>query len=296
VFTGPSPLELAAPADRRGAVLAREDAADHESSFVADPFMIRVGDTWHMFFESMEGTATRRGVIAHATSADGHRWTYHGVVLSEPFHLSYPQVFRVGSEVYMVPESSDAGRVQLYRADPFPERWTPVATLLSGPFLLDSTLFEHEGRWWMFTTTDIVRGTLRLFHAPALEGPWVEHPSSPVIDGDLRFSRSAGRVVSDRGRLFRFAQDCRETYGRAVEPVEITRLDPLGYEEVRPLDGPTLSGSGTGWNKDGMHHVDAHRLADGSWIACVDGWRWRLRRPREMLLWVRGHLRRMGFD
>jgi hypothetical protein len=33
-----------------------------------------------------------------------------------------------------------------------------------------------------------------------------------------------------------------------------------------------LSASGRGWNAGGMHHVDVHRLEDGYWLACVDGW------------------------
>jgi hypothetical protein len=33
-----------------------------------------------------------------------------------------------------------------------------------------------------------------------------------------------------------------------------------------------LEGSGAGWNGERMHHIDAHRLDDGSWIACVDGY------------------------
>jgi hypothetical protein len=33
-----------------------------------------------------------------------------------------------------------------------------------------------------------------------------------------------------------------------------------------------LSASGRGWNGSGMHHIDPHRMEDGRWIACVDGW------------------------
>lgn len=32
-------------------------------------------------------------------------------------------------------------------------------------------------------------------------------------------------------------------------------------------------GTQWGWvDKRGMHHLDAHLLEDGQWIACVDGW------------------------
>jgi len=32
-----------------------------------------------------------------------------------------------------------------------------------------------------------------------------------------------------------------------------------------------LSPGESPWNGRSMHHLDAHPLADGSWVACVDG-------------------------
>jgi hypothetical protein len=294
MYTGPSPLELAPTAGVSNPVLTRESVTDHHSSFVADPFMIQVDGTWNMFFESLNWVRARKGEIGLATSRDGIRWSYQGIVLAEPFHLSYPCGFEWCSDHFMIPESSAAGEVRLYRGDPFPRRWTHVATLLSGPVHFDSSVFRHDGRWWMFSETDSVRGTLRLYQAASLTGPWVEHPKSPIVENDLRIARPAGRVVSWSGRLIRFAQDCRGTYGRSVHALEIARLNPLEYEEVELGDTPVLAGSGRGWNRLGMHHIDAHPLADGSWIGCVDGWRYRMRRPGEMAIWARAHLNRVG--
>jgi hypothetical protein len=36
---------------------------------------------------------------------------------------------------------------------------------------------------------------------------------------------------------------------------------------------PILKGSGFGWNADGMHHIDYHRISKKSWIAIADGFR-----------------------
>src|SRR5581483_1115296 len=102
------------------------------------PFMVHADGTWHLFFEVMNW---RRNVgeIGHATSADGGRWTYRQVVLAEPFHLSYPYVFRWRDDFYMIPESYQAGAVRLYRAAAFPARWVFVGTLLEGPYLVDAS-------------------------------------------------------------------------------------------------------------------------------------------------------------
>ena len=292
IFTGPSPLTVAAPEAIANPVVTRLDVTDMLASFVADPFMLRVDGTWHMFFEAARVTGLRagerKGEIALATSRDGVRWAYQRSVLSEPFHLSYPYVFEWHSDIYMIPESYQAGAIRLYRAAPFPFRWLFVATLLTGPVFLDSSVFRHDGRWWMLTETSPGRrnDTLRLFHAAELHGPWAEHPRSPIVDGNPRISRPAGRVLSLPGRLLRFAQDCSSDYGTCVRAFEITRLTPRDYEEVACGRGPLLAGSGHGWNQSGMHHLDAHEREDGTWMACADGWT-TVPGPRQLAGWVR---------
>jgi hypothetical protein len=113
--------------------------------------------------------------------------------------------------------------------------------------------------------------TLRLYSAPDLDGPWGEHPASPVVQSDPRVARPAGRVLVHGDRILRFGQDCAEHYGTAVRAFEIVTLSPETYEERPVGTDPMLSGSGHGWNADGMHHVDVHSTEDGRWLACVDG-------------------------
>jgi hypothetical protein len=60
-----------------------------------------------------------------------------------------------------------------------------------------------------------------------------------------------------------------------VHAVEITELSPDRYAERKVPGGPVVKpGEKGGWNENGMHHVDPHQLADGSWLACVDGKRY----------------------
>ncbi len=290
IYAGNSPLKLSEAAGVANPVLTPLDVTDVVATLVADPFMIHVGGTWHMFFEVMAWRASRRhGVIGHATSADGLRWKYDRIVLAEPFHLSYPHVFAAGPDVYMIPESRRAGAVRLYRADPFPDRWVFVKALLTGAPFADSSVFHRDGRGWMFTDASPRRGndTLRLFHAADLEGPWREHPRSPVVRGDARVARPAGRVVSLPDRLIRLAQDCSATYGQSVRAIDVTQLTERHYREEEIPGGPLVGGTGRGWNRGGMHHVDAHPVAEGRWLACVDGWH-RVRGLRQAVDWALG--------
>jgi hypothetical protein len=56
-----------------------------------------------------------------------------------------------------------------------------------------------------------------------------------------------------------------------VRVLRVTELTTKKYAEEEVAVGPVMVPSGSGWNADGMHHVDAHRVEDGKWMACVDG-------------------------
>jgi hypothetical protein len=78
-------------------------------------------------------------------------------------------------------------------------------------------------------------------------------------------------VLVHDDRVIRFAQNCGPRYGTEVRALEITELTPTRYAEQELPRSPVLVGGHAAWNATGMHHVDAHRLDDGRWIAAVDG-------------------------
>jgi hypothetical protein len=267
IYVGHSPLGLYATEHVDNPVLTAEHVTDVPAGFVADPFLFRKDEIWYMFFEVLN-TQTNQGDIGLATSDDGMQWTYRQIVLDEPFHISYPYVFEWEGTHYMVPEAWDAGSVRLYKAVDFPTEWSFVATLLEGGHT-DPSLFFHGGRWWLFTaeTNDV----LRLYYAEDLIGPWVEHPASPVVQGDANIARPGGRVLVTNGRIVRFAQDCEPTYGNQVRAFEIVELSTTSYRERELDENPILAASGEGWNALGMHNVDPQPLGEGRWLAAVDG-------------------------
>lgn len=274
IVGGASPLRLRHASGTGNPVLTRYSVSDVRALFVADPFLIHVGDLWHMFFEVYNFDADR-GEIAWATSQDGFAWTYQRIVLRESFHLSYPYVFEWEGRYYMIPETHQAGSVRLYEAKTFPTEWVCTDTLLQGHRFADSSIFRHDDRWWLFTETNpaLAHDTLRLYQAPALRGPWEEHPLSPIIQANPHIARPAGRVLQDGNRILRFAQDCFPVYGTRVRAFEITELTPSTYRERPASFGPLFGPSWRLWTQGGMHHIDAQRLNSHRWIAAVDGWR-----------------------
>ena len=271
IFSGPALSELRPAPGIEMPVLAAHHVTDVPAEFVADPFMIQINNAWYMFFEVMNASRNM-GEIGMAISRDGLKWDYQQIVLSEPFHLSYPYVFQVDGEYFMIPESFEAGSVRLYRADPFPLKWSYAATLLEGPWV-DSSIFSFDGRWWMFSNpVTPAHQVLELFYADAATGPWQRHPRSPLISGNKHIARGGGRVIVQDSRPVRFTQDCSPYYGTAVRAFEISALTASNYEGRELEPSPILAAGEETWRRLGMHHIDPH-FVNGKWLACVDGWR-----------------------
>jgi hypothetical protein len=272
MYTGGSPLALEPMLGVVNPVLTYHDVTDVPALFAADPFMLRANDRWHLFFEIMN-SHSGKGEISHAVSENGRKWLYTQRVIAEPFHLSYPYVFEWMGSHFMIPESQQDNSVRLYRASNFPAEWSFVGCLLTGQPFADASVFRYRDRWWMFVATNPDKhDVLRLYHADELLGPWLEHPMSPVVDGNPHIARPAGRVLVVDDAVIRYTQDCDPVYGLQVRAFKVTNLTTSAYEEQPASEHPLLVPSGRGWNASGMHHVDAHRLHDGRWLACVDGW------------------------
>lgn len=217
--------------------------------YYADPFLIEeCGQCW-VFFEDFSYT-DQRGRICCAQIADGK---LGGPVsaLERPYHLSYPCLFRVGNELFMIPESGSKGTVELYRCTAFPNQWTFECVLYSAK-AVDTTVWVKDGLYWFFTTLLEQRGLgaqLWLFFSTSLTGKWTKHPANP-ISTDTRNNRGGGAIFERNGKLYRPSQDCSKHYGYSFTLNEVEILDRNRYQEkpvvtVDPLWAPDLVGTHT---------------------------------------------------
>lgn len=265
IVRGETPFRLNAP---EKPLLRARDITDTAARFVADPFAVNENDVWYLFFE-ISSVSTHQGEIGLATSTDTTNWVYKQIVLNEPFHLSYPYVFKWDGTYYMIPESHEAKTVRLYRADPFPLHWTHITDLVQGDYT-DPTIVRYNNRWWLFTCSGR-NENMMIFYADELTGPWYAHAKNPVIALDRTRARCGGRIREVNGRLIRFAQDCLDRYGHRLLGFEITTLTPDSYSEQPLAENPLLNPDGSGWNAYRMHQLDLYQTSTNSWIGFSDG-------------------------
>ncbi|WP_375407974.1 formyl transferase [uncultured Methylobacterium sp.] len=239
------------------------DLPDDGRRFYADPFALDYEGRTILFVEDYEHARGKAVISAVAFDANGPVGT-PVPVLEEPYHLSYPFVFAREGAVWMIPESSINGTVDLYRATAFPGGWVKEATLLSGLTAGDVTLLEQGDRWWMFATVrDIhadngsgpIRGSysdaLYLWSALDFRGPWIPHAGNPVLI-DIASARPAGHIIGRDGVLIRPVQDGRRGYGEALSLARIDRLDDGGFSQT--VDA-TLR-AGRGWAGNRLHTLN----------------------------------------
>lgn len=216
--------------------------------FFADPFPFEHEGQEHLFFETYD-YATRRGRIDWAiVQPDGSLGPIEPVLVCD-YHLSYPFVFEHEGDIYMMPETAKAGRIELYRATEFPRRWSLVGPLIENINAVDATLLQHGGRYWLFATVGQNGAStwdeLHGFHSDSLFGPWVPHARSPLkMDG--RSARPAGHFIKrEDGRLLRPAQDCSLGYGKALVLNELEALDETQFQErtVRRFSPDWMAGN-----------------------------------------------------
>lgn len=231
----------------------------------ADPFLFVHGERLFLFYET-DGYKLGRGVITMVSTTDLQHWTKPKIVLQEPFHLSYPFTFEKSGVVYMIPESSESGEIRLYRAtDAALSHFELVKPIMSGRYL-DSSFMQCEGKYYLFTTNEpqYREYALHLFYSDSFDGPYTEHPMSPICT-DTEYSRCGGKPIEIDGRVCRVSQDCSNGYGDNISLISIDRISPIEYSER--LYFQNLFDRSSDIFRGGGHHLTCVKFKDKYVIA-----------------------------
>ncbi len=229
-----------------------------DNSIKADPFLFEHEGKCYLFYEAY-ARGDRKAHIA-VGRFDGDALTQVGVALERPYHLSYPFIFRDGDQIFMIPETHQARRLEIWRCSEFPLKWELHATAFEGQSPADSILIRHGAKWWLFTNLSDFHAyedhcsELYLFEVdgPALTGI-KPHKRNPVVIGSTE-ARGAGRIFEHDGRLLRPSQNNAHGiygYGLNIMEIETLTLDDYRERRIRTITPGFKAGL------HGCHHFDA---------------------------------------
>ncbi|WP_433833631.1 glucosamine inositolphosphorylceramide transferase family protein [Flavobacterium anhuiense] len=232
--------------------------------FLADPFFVKEKDTFYLFFEHKK--TKNNGDIGLMTSVDGKKYQYRGTVLTQKFHLSYPQVFKYKNNFYMIPESKQANAILLYKAHHFPFDWKVCDTLLKNVRLKDPSIYLSDSLNILATSDDKLN--LYIYQADSLFGKWKLHKKTIALRGTE--ARPGGRFFADKKGLILPVQNCTNGYGCGLSLYRFSFKD--GSYSTARIAPFFLKG-----NKDikefsaGMHQLDVQRIDNNKYYYVYDG-------------------------
>ena len=228
------------------------------AEFRADPFLFAENGELFVFYEAYSARDTKAH-IAVARLVDD-RLEPIGIALEAAHHLSYPFVFRDGDQIFMIPETNHAKRLEVWRATDFPLGWELHTTALEGQSPADSALIRFSGRWWLFTNLSDFHAyedhcsELYLFEVDGPDLNWMKpHDNNPVVVGSTE-ARNGGRPFEHGGRLYRPSQrNDHGIYGYGLNIMEVEELDLTTYRErcIRSINPDFAPGI------IACHHMDA---------------------------------------
>ena len=239
-------------------------AQNDSTVFLADPFFVKEEDTIYLFFEHQKSKSNAD--VGLLTSIDGKNYRYRGTVLSQKFHLSYPQVFKYKGDFYMVPESKQANAVLLYKAHRFPYDWRICDTLIANVQLVDPSIYLSDSLN-ILVATDYEKN-MYLYQADSLFGKWKLHKKSIALIGTE--ARAGGRFFADKRGLILPVQNCSKGYGYGLSLYRFS-FDDGTYDVARETPLYLKANENIAAFNAGMHHLDMQRIDDCHYYYVYDG-------------------------
>jgi len=204
--------------------------------FFADPFIISENNKYYIFIEEFINKFNK-GRISLILMDESGQYQDPVPIIDQPYHLSFPFVFKYKKDYFLIPESLENNTIELYKCVDFPFKWEFLTNLMEGIDAVDTVLFYYRNMWWLFTNIVENQGyscldELFLFYSEDLfSKKWIPHRNNPIVS-DVRKARSAGNIFMHNGIIIRPSQDSSKRYGHGMRFNEIKILNENEYEEI----------------------------------------------------------------
>ncbi|WP_276840244.1 hypothetical protein, partial [Anaerovibrio lipolyticus] len=197
------------------------------SEWWADPFVCHHDGRDYCFVE-LKSSYRLHGEIAVATIEDGIIGNFT-VVISEPFHMSFPNIFKYDNQWYMLPETNYCNQVRLYKAVKFPYEWKLDKILCNDVRLVDHALFPQKTGFYVLSN-DIVnleQAYNRFFVLDMREKTFIEF----FPEGYWSNIRPGGNFYEKDNRWYHVLQDGVLAYGDYLHVYEVDEFSKKIFKE-----------------------------------------------------------------
>lgn len=226
-----------------------------KGGFFADPFILHYNNRNIVFVE--EYVINEKKAIISALEIDkDDNYKYLGEVIREPFHLSYPFIFEYEDALYMIPESSAAKSIRLYKCKTFPLEWEYQHDLISNIDAVDTTIMFRDGKYWLFTNLKEQdwehNSILECYVADSpISQQWRPHENNPVYfdngarNGGFLYNGNMEHMVSQTYDI--------DTYGKSIQikRIKILSENQFDAEIVKEFQPKLMKGI------QGLHHMSS---------------------------------------
>lgn len=230
-----------------GSILSDKETEFHiiPNSFrywAADPFIFNYKGTVYVFAELYDYICMR-GCIGYCTINNGSVTSWKKII-QEKYHLSFPNVFENDGEIYILPEASASGKLYMYKATEFPDKWEKCENIAQGVKLVDSVrMMPYSSGKILTYDISSDKYVLKILD--------VKGDDSYLVDDNEYFlQRPAGKFFIYKDNCFRPAQICEKDYGEGLifyktmsenkyteERIQTLRPEQLQYDREIVLTG-----------------------------------------------------------
>ena len=227
----------------------------------ADPFFVQNKKKQYLFFENFE-ILKNKGKISFG-EIEGKDIINIKDALNTNYHLSYPSIFKIKNNFFMIPESSRKKHVEIWISKKFPYKWKLYKKIFLNESWADINIFfDRNGDKWLFgnkSTDKYLDHNSELYIYKIMDNNFNKlkpHKLNPVII-DSRIARNAGKIFyNDDGQIIRPSQiNIREKYGYGLNINVIQKLNLNEYKEqkIRKIYPKN------NYNIKGIHHITASK-------------------------------------
>ena len=231
-----------------------------ENNAWCDPFLISIDEKKYLFFENYE-YKSKKGKISFTEIKNNNITTIQDALILD-YHLSYPFVWQENKDIFMMPETADTKRVEIWKASEFLTKWKLHKVLFEGESCVDTTLFKNNnGDIWLFTnkSNDKFNDHNSELYIYKIENEFnkiTPHILNPVIT-DCRIARNAGNIFYDnKNTIIRPSQiNISDFYGGGLN---LRKIQELNLEKFRETNMASYFPNFTK-NINALHHFTQNK-------------------------------------